>query len=953
MVAHDSATWLPSALTSLATLDPPPDRLVVVDNTPGGPSGELLQQAVRDGVVDLLVDGDPGHGFADAVAAGLQAAERAARAQTATAARAVPRREWIWLLHDDVVATPEVLGELLRHVVAAGDVDITGPTLLRPSRANQPRRLWDTGISVSGTGRAVASAETGEVLQGQLDRPERVLGLSTCGLLVRREVWDALGGLAPEVPVFRDGVELGWRATRAGFTVTTTPTALLVHRRVGRAGLRPASAATAHPAAVDRSLGMATVWAHRRGAAAALTSVRLVWGCLLRMVGFVLGKAPDRAADEWRALRHFLGSRPARQRLRQRVEQAPVAGAGVDRAQRLRPRWWHSLAVGAEWAAGAVSDRFRALSGHPDTSLDELTGDDFAGREDAAPPWWRTPLLLLVALVAVAGVFGRWVVPGVLTSTQLLPGPAGFEASWSRYLDGPEGLGPPWLGLLALLATPLGGHADWVVVVLLAGGVVLAWAAARAALRSLGVGGATLLGCATVWALLPTVLGAAQRGSLLAAGWAVALPLLVVAGHRMVRRSGLESTRGAFGVALSLLVLAALLPALLLPAAVLAAVLAWRRLRLRWRALVAVGAPLLLLSPWLPDLLARPGRALTGPDPVLAPSEPVAAWRLLLGQTPGAAWSDGGPVPLLVCGSLCGLLWLLALVALVRRGTDRPVLAGWAVALTALLAAVVVSRLVVAVPPYGDPARPEVTGWLLLGFGGLLVAAARGLSGLPAPVLLRRAVSVLCVLTLLGVGTLWWVFDGLTGPVQRRDAAVPAFIATAMEQTPVRTLAVELGQGEPRWNLLSGDGPRLGDTERGTGVTAAERDELARTVVRLVGTGGDEQLSARLAELGVGYLWVTGADPAAVTAIGTTPGLQVGSDVEGSRVWTVTAAPVRAPQPPDGPRAGVTALALLQLLGLLAVVVMAAPALSREDEEELVARRGRDAGARPVEEERR
>lgn len=945
MVCHDSVTWLPSALSSLARLDPAPDLLVVVDNTPGDASRDALQQAVREGVVDVLVEGEPGFGFADAVAAGLRAAEGAATpGRHAAPEPHGSRRDWVWLLHDDVVAQPDVLGELLRHVVLEDDLALTGPTLLVPSRANQPRRLWESGVSVSATGRAVALAEPGEVDQGQLDRSERVLGLSTCGLLVRRDAWDALGGLAPEVPVFRDGVELGWRATRAGYRVATTPSALLVHRRVGRAGLRASSATSDHPAAVDRALGMTLVASRRSGVAAVLIGVRLVWGCLLRMLGFVLGKAPDRAADEWRAARRFLGDGDRRAGLRRRAAQAPTTSTGEELVRRLRPPWWHSLRVGAEWTAAAVSDRVRELTGRPDTSLDELTGDDFAGREDTDPPWWRTPLLVLVVIALAGGLLGRWIAPGLLTSTQLLPGADTFTGTWSRYLDPGTGwLAPPWLGLLALLATPLGGRTDWLLVVLVAGGVLLALAAARSALRTLGLSATAVLWGAAAWALLPTLVGGQQRGSLLVVGWAVALPLLVGAVHRLLRGRGLESTRGAFGVALSLTVLAALAPLVLLPATVVAVLVAVRRADLRLRALVAVAVPLLLLAPWWPTLLTWPGRWLTGPEPVLAEQAVPSWWRLLLGQTPGAAWFDGGPVPLWLCGSVAALLWVLALVGLLRRPGDAVVRAGWAAAVAGFLLAVVVSRVVVQVPPSGDLARPEPTGWVLLALGGLVVAAGRGLAGVAVPAAARRLVSVVAVLALLVVGTAWWAFDGATGPVQRREAALPAFIGAAMTGSPVRTLAVDLGTGEPRWNLLSGDGSRTGDTEVGAGLDPATSDEVAGTVARLVTTGGDQALVDRLSGLGVGYLWVRGADPATLAAVGTTPGLQIGSSNEDAQVWTVTGTGPAATTPSGGAGGVAVAVAVLQLLGLLVVVVMAAPALSREVDDEPVARRGHGA----------
>ena len=42
-------------------------------------------------------------------------------------------------------------------------------------------------------------------------------------MLVRTAVWADLDGLDPAIPVFRDGVEFGWRAHLNGYRVVTTP----------------------------------------------------------------------------------------------------------------------------------------------------------------------------------------------------------------------------------------------------------------------------------------------------------------------------------------------------------------------------------------------------------------------------------------------------------------------------------------------------------------------------------------------------------------------------------------------------------------------------------------------------------------------------------------------------------------------------------------------------------
>jgi GT2 family glycosyltransferase len=116
--------------------------------------------------------------------------------------------------------------------------------LLRPSRRTQASRILELGVSISHTGRRELGLEPGEVAQGQHE-PADTLGVSTCGMLVRRSTYEALGGFDEAVPLFRDGVEFGWRATLAGHRVVTCPAARITHRQAGRLGRRTGSLAEA------------------------------------------------------------------------------------------------------------------------------------------------------------------------------------------------------------------------------------------------------------------------------------------------------------------------------------------------------------------------------------------------------------------------------------------------------------------------------------------------------------------------------------------------------------------------------------------------------------------------------------------------------------------------------------------------------------------------------------
>ena len=224
-----------------------------------------LDRAHDQGVLDAVYDGSREFGFGAAVNAALEfdAANLQDDADT-IGFRAVSARDthWLWLLHDDAVPAPDALYQLLAHVTADQSIDLTGPKLLLPRRRHGGQPISEIGVSISDTGRRELNLDVDEIDQGQRDEPQERLGVSTCGMLVRTAVWQELDGLDPALPVFRDGVEFGWRAHLNGYRVVTTPAAQLTHRQVGRAGLRPRGLTGRRPGKVDRLLGMLVVAGH-------------------------------------------------------------------------------------------------------------------------------------------------------------------------------------------------------------------------------------------------------------------------------------------------------------------------------------------------------------------------------------------------------------------------------------------------------------------------------------------------------------------------------------------------------------------------------------------------------------------------------------------------------------------------------------------------------------------
>ena len=321
----------------------------------------------------------------------------------------------------------------------------------------------------------------------------------------------------------------------------------------------------------------------------------------------------------------------------------------------------------------------------------------------------------------------------------------------------------------------------------------------------------------------------------------------------------------------------------------------------------------------MPSLIDAPGRLFVGPDSALdAVATPPQAWQLLLGREVGP-----GLPPLWVGAVIFGVIWLVAVLGLARRPARRAVLAAWAAALAALGMAVILSKLVVSVPPAGTEVRPWVGSYLLLGFAALIFGGGMGLDGLsgdmkersfswlqPASVLAGIAVCLVSV-----GGAVWWVLAGAHGPIERaRLNDIPPYVMNAMKSdTRPRLLAIDLSNGSARYAVLADDHIRLGDADRGFtfGGSVSAREQVNDLAVRLVAGTADSDIIPQLAELGIGYVWVTGATQDVQARIDNTPGLGIASGNERGMVWKLEPAVSRTvledggARLPDRPVAGI------------------------------------------------
>ncbi len=888
VVSHNGARWIPRLLAAIETAASAPDRLVAVDT---GSTDDSRSRLVASVGVDEVLDAPVDTGFGAAVAHGLASLPPVD----------VPaERRWLWMLHDDCAPAPDALRELLAVATSAPDIAVVGPRVRGWPRA---LRLLEVGVSISGTGHRETGLEPGEYDQGQHDDPRDVLAVGSAGMLVRMDVWEALGGFDPQVPLFRDDVDFGWRVASLRQRVVVAPAALVFHAEAATRGVRAIDNAAPSPHRADRRAALYTLLVNGALATLPWRYLRLGLGSLLRTIGFLVGKLPRAALDEVWAMVGVLGRPDVVIRGRSTRRRQSLGGRPPDRraASRLLPPWWLPYAHGADsWfghvasglgdRAGAAGSSVRQLrSGRrggsaletgpvPDEAEDLPAG---AGPLLAHPLLAVTGLLTFLALVATRGLLGA----GFLQGGALLPVPGSSSAWWQLYTETwhPVGLGsdaptPPYVAVLAVAGTLLLGKAWLVADLLLLFGPVLGAAGAYVAARRLVTGRTLRAWVALSYAAILAASGVAAGGHLGTVAAMVMVPWVVRAAAPLVDSERRIPWRAGFatGVALSLLV--AFVP-LAWPMAVATTVVAMaasvltRRMGRLGPLTASVALPVVLLLPWSLGFLEEPRRFLVEAG-VVDPTALGAAeigWQLpfgRLGDLSAAPWW-------LTLGFV-----LAAVVALARSSARTRVAGAWVVMAIALGTAAIVGDEVVRLPGTDQLAHVWLGFPVLVVQAAGLAAAGFAADGLRADVSSgsfgwRQPVAGLTVVaaSLSTVGALgWWAVVAPHGDLDRRPATtLPRYMVDASEADAAQRILVIRTDTDPvSYDLRAGDGRRLGDD----GVLPGhESSELTTLVADLVSQGRPTDI-ARLADFAVAYVVVPRpSDPEVVADLDAISGL--------------------------------------------------------------------------------
>ncbi|MDA8102487.1 MAG: glycosyltransferase family 2 protein [Nitrospiraceae bacterium] len=207
LVANDPGDWLEEALASLVDSDYPNLSLMVVDNGSKVPiSARVVDAAPRA----FLIRNESNLGFARAVN---------------EAVKSVPSAAYLFICHDDIAVAPDAVSVMVEDALRM-NASVVAPEIVA---WDYPDRVLSLGFGVDRTGAVRSRVDVGDLDQDQYPIVEEIFAASAAAMLVRHDLFTALGGFDPEMFLFGEDVDLSFRAQLAGARVIASSFAKVRH----------------------------------------------------------------------------------------------------------------------------------------------------------------------------------------------------------------------------------------------------------------------------------------------------------------------------------------------------------------------------------------------------------------------------------------------------------------------------------------------------------------------------------------------------------------------------------------------------------------------------------------------------------------------------------------------------------------------------------------------------
>jgi len=202
----------------------------------------------------------------------------------------VVRRELLFVCNPDLVLEPDAIERLAGALDAHPGDAVAGPMLVEPDGS-----VYPSGRSFPGMGDALGHGFAGLFWRGNpWTRRYRLLGddqhrareadwVSGAGFLIRREVFEAVGGFDEAYFMYVEDVDLCWRVHRAGWGVLYEPAARVVHEQGRSTSRHPYRMLVAHHRSILRFANRSTEGRQRR--LLPLVAIALVARLMLALLG--------------------------------------------------------------------------------------------------------------------------------------------------------------------------------------------------------------------------------------------------------------------------------------------------------------------------------------------------------------------------------------------------------------------------------------------------------------------------------------------------------------------------------------------------------------------------------------------------------------------------------------------------------------------------------------------
>lgn len=223
IATHNGGRFLNPCLASVFAQSYPEFEVIFVNNASTDSSTELIR---RDYPSVRIFDSDQNLGYGGGNNVGA----------------AISKGELLLFLNHDTIVSDDFLTELVIALQADPSIGMAQSKILS---AMNPEIVETTGAYLTRTGMWIHSNRW-EHDKKPAAKPLPVMGACGTCLLVRRTVFELLGGFDPDFIVYYDDADLSWRAWLAGYQVLSVPSSTIRHWGSGTTNTLPSTFTVYH-----------------------------------------------------------------------------------------------------------------------------------------------------------------------------------------------------------------------------------------------------------------------------------------------------------------------------------------------------------------------------------------------------------------------------------------------------------------------------------------------------------------------------------------------------------------------------------------------------------------------------------------------------------------------------------------------------------------------------------